>query len=94
MGHPPLNNPLKSAVSVFVEGAKAIPVGTIYSLGIPISHMPGTYNPISLKITEKTLGMTSVMRSLSHRVGAVAGAKAVFDAGVYVGALAVCLSGG
>jgi hypothetical protein len=56
----------------------------------PISNTPGVYNPVTVGITTRTVGMTTAGRFLIGAAEDGLTGKVLLDAGVYVGALVVC----
>lgn len=67
-----------------------IVVGQFTSIGIPLSYMPGTYNPVTvaqipIRLSQTTLGEIG-LSALEFALKA----KIVLDAGVYLGALVDC----
>ena len=70
--------------------ATQVAVGTVTSIGKAISNTPGVYNPVTVGITTRTVGMTTAGRLLTGAAEGVLTGKVLLDAGVYVGALVLC----
>lgn len=70
--------------------APQVGVGSVSSIGVPVSSTPGVYNPVSVGETTVTLGDTAWgAEAVAYAEGTIA-AKVLLDAGVYVAALYVC----
>ncbi len=70
--------------------ATQVAVGTVTSIGKAISNTPGVYNPVTVGITTRTVGMTTAGKVLLGAAEGLLTGKVLLDAGVYVGALVVC----
>jgi RHS repeat-associated protein len=90
-----IDNPTQKASlnGVVQTGVSALPTGgTTTTIATPISYMPSTYNPVTAAQTANTVGSSTVGQAVGAGLTTVIAAKAVFDAGVYIGALGVCAS--
>jgi RHS repeat-associated protein len=79
-----------TAGEIFGTLAPRVGVGVAPSLGIPVSYIPGVYNPITAGEATVTLAGTQAGSFALEMVSGIGEAKLLWDAGVYVGALAVC----
>ena len=77
-------------VLLWLAIAGNIAVGSVSSVGVPISSVAGVYNPVTLGTTTVTVGSTTAGAAAITAAEYLLAAKLLLDAGVYVGALAVC----
>jgi RHS repeat-associated protein len=78
------------AVHSLPEIANYVGVGSFTSVATHVSSFPGVYNPVSSSEVAIMATDTTIGAAVKTLFEGVIGAKMVFDAGVYIGALVVC----
>ena len=81
----------EAALHVAASAAPKIAIGTASSIGLPVSSVPGVYNPITIGESTVSLGGSiPEVAAISTVVEVVGAAKIGADAVVFLTALALC----